>query len=117
MGSIISARCNCGYENNEMFLGGGRIAFTTTCNFPFYCEECKILFETNLLKKKRECPECSNKNIIAYDEEKACKYEGNIIFSWNIEGIDRELKLTDGKYICPSCGKFSLSFFNIGFCD
>lgn len=29
MGSIISARCDCGYEKNDMLLGGGMENFTT----------------------------------------------------------------------------------------
>lgn len=118
MGSIISAHCDCGYEKGEMFLGGGMRNFTTQCNFPHYCEECKIVFEANLFEKERFCPECGKGKVIAYDDERACKSEGDVVFSWYIWfEIDRELKLTDGKYICPACGKFSLTFFDIGCWD
>lgn len=49
MGSIISAHCDCGYNLNEMRLGGGMLDFTTNCSFPYYCEDCSILFEGNVL--------------------------------------------------------------------
>lgn len=115
MGSIISAFCDCGYEKPEMFLGGGMSNFTTYCNFPHYCEDCHTLFEFNLFEKNILCPECGSKKVFGYDHKKACKEEGNVVFSWNVGNeIDRELKLTDGKYICPRCKKFNLSFCKIG---
>ena len=115
MGSIIGAHCDCGYEKGKMFLGGGMMNFTTQCNFPHYCEECNILFEANLFEKERLCPECGKEKVIAYDDERACKSEGTVVFSWDVEDeIGRKLKLTDGEYICPGCGKFSLTFFDIG---
>ena len=56
--------------------------------------------------------------VIAYDDEKACISKGNIVFSWDIrDATERTLKLTDGKYICPACGKFNLTFFDIGCWD
>ena len=115
MGSIICAHCDCGYEKFGMHLGGGMANCATYCNFPHYCQDCKILFEINIIKKKKLCPTCASDKVIAYDDVKACKSKGNIIFSWDIKDkIGRELKLTDGKYICPSCGKFNLTFLEIG---
>jgi hypothetical protein len=115
MGSIISAHCDCGYEIAEMFLGGGMMDFTTRCYFPHYCGERKTLFEANVFEKEIQCPECGKEGAISYDDERICESEGKIVFSWNVEDeIGRELELTDGKYICPGCGKFSLRFLNIG---
>ena len=115
MGSIVSAHCECGYESGEMPLGGGMINFTTQCNVPHYCGECKILFIANLFEKKVLCPECRQEKVIVYDDERACKREGNEIFSWNIENeIARKGKITDGEYICPNCEKFNLIFLIAG---
>lgn len=118
MGSIIGASCDCGYEKSEMFLGGGMANFNTYCNFPHYCEDCRTLFEADLFDKSRSCPRCKKRNVIAYDDERACKIEGKNVFSWNVqEEIGRNLNLTDGSYICPACGKFNLTFFDIGCWD
>jgi len=93
--------------------------FTTYCNFPHYCRECEILFEANLFEKgERLCPECGKNKVIPYDDKRAFKSEGKEVFSWNVKDeIGRELKLTDGKYICPNCRKFSLMFSDIGSWD
>jgi len=116
MGSIISARCECGYKKEEMFIGGGFCH--DNINFPHYCLECKILFEANLYDKKILCPECGTSNIIAYDNTKAYKTKENDLFTWNAEDeIGRKLLLTDGKYICPGCGKYSLKFYDDGCWD
>ncbi len=118
MGSIIDAHCDCGYQKGKMLLGGGMMSFTTYCNFPHYCPECNILFEANLFESKMLCPECGDKKVIAYDDERACMSEGKVIFSWNaMAQIGREVKLTDGEYICPDCGKFNLSFYDFGYWD
>ncbi len=112
MGSIISAKCNCGFEK-EMFLGGGMQNFTTYCNFPVYCEECRILFESNLFDKEIFCPKCKGTKTIPYD--KKCLQRGTPIFEWNIG--DKTLTLTDGNYLCPKCGSFTMGFVDIGCFD
>jgi len=115
MGSLISAHCDCGFGSSEMPLGGGRNNFTILCNFPYFCEECKTLFVANIFEKEICCPECGKGKVIAYDNEKICTSKGKVVFSWNIgNATERELKLTDGKYICPACGKFNLTFFENG---
>jgi Zn finger protein HypA/HybF involved in hydrogenase expression len=112
MGSIIKAYCDCGYENT-MPLGGGMKNFTTYCNFPFFCEECRILFEENLFEEQMLCPKCKGTKTIPYD--KKCLQKGTSVFEWNIG--DRELTLTDGKYVCPECGNSTLTFEDEGCWD
>ena len=116
MGSIITAHCECGYKKEEMFVGGGMRDFGTVCNFPHYCEACKIVFEANLLKKERYCPECGTEKVVAY-EDHACRSEEKIVFSWNAIDLDGELKLTDGWYFCPACGSYRLIFSDVGSWD
>jgi RNA polymerase subunit RPABC4/transcription elongation factor Spt4 len=113
MGGIVKAFCACGYKK-ELYLGGGMKNFTTYCNFPIFCRKCKLLLEVNLLKKDVVCPICQHFDYLAYDDPSLIKQKGNEIFSWNYEKIGRKLVLTDGKYLCPSCGQFSLSFVNVG---
>jgi hypothetical protein len=117
MGSIIKAQCKCGYEH-EMHLGGGMLNFTTNCNFPVFCSKCRSLFEANILDKNLTCPKCHDSDIIPYYDKSLCSEKGNEVFSWNMqEEIGRELILTDGKYLCPNCGQFSMSFVACGHWD
>lgn len=119
MGSIISAHCDCGFNRDEMGLGGGMMDFTTNCSFPYYCEDCNMLFEGNALSEKVTCPTCHKEHVYSYDTKKACGSIGEgIVFDWNVKSqIGRTLVLTDGKYICPNCHKFNLRFFQSGFWD
>ncbi len=117
MGSIIEASCLCGYKR-EMFLGGGMLDFTTSCNFPIFCGKCSSLFEANLLDNNQKCPKCHSPNIIPYDDNSLSKNKGKVVFTWDMqEKLGRELILTDSKYLCPNCGQFLLSFLDIGVWD
>lgn len=119
MGSILRAHCDCGYNADDLLLGGGRMDFTTNCNFPYYCEDCSILFEANAFEETVICPKCHKDQAYSYDTKKACGSAGEkIVFDWNVMSqIGRTLVLTDGSYICPSCHKFRLRFFESGFWD
>jgi len=113
MGGIVKAFCPCGYEKN-MRLGGSISNFKSYCNFPFYCRDCSALVEINILEQNTKCPQCSHVNILAYDEKCLCIHSGIEIFSWKFKVVGRELILTDGRYLCPCCSKFAMSFKNIG---
>ncbi len=114
MGSVIKARCDCGFER-EMLLGGGMRNSTTHCNFPLYCKECRAFLEGNLLKKGLVCPKCKSADVVPYDDANLCSRKGDLVFNWNLEDqVGRHLVLTDGDYVCPKCGKFTLSFMDVG---
>jgi hypothetical protein len=116
MGSIVKAKCACGFEK-EFTLGGGYSG--TDCNFPIYCVHCNILFEGNVLDKNLICPSCKTKDVLLYDNEQLCKKKGTEeVFDWNMEEeIGKILILTDGKYWCPECKSFCLSFSDEGCWD
>jgi len=116
MGQMINAKCECGFETDVMCLGGGMLNFMTECAFPFYCEECSFLFEGNIFDKSILCPKCHKADIYPYDSKKAYATLGKKnVFNWRVvDEIGRVLVLTDGNYICPSCRKFSLKFFDVG---
>jgi len=117
MGDIVRAHCHCGYSK-EIFVGGGMLNFTTYCNFPSYCNDCKDLIEVNLFDTNILCPKCNGLNIVAYDDDHICKEKATVISSWDTEEkLGRELVLTDGKYLCPKCNSFSLSFEDAGYWD
>jgi len=83
-----------------------------TCYFPALCEDCKEIVQVNLLSKRILCPKCKRSQVLPYDDKKLVKKLGkNEIISWNMERqLGRMLRLTDGKYFCPSCGKYGLLF-------
>jgi len=117
MGSIIQAHCDCGYQR-EILLGGGMMNFTTYCNFPAYCSKCKGLFEANLFKKELECPDCENNDALPYDDDSLCKQKSKPVFDWNVQDeIGKYLELTDGKYLCPKCSQYTMSFRHVGCWD
>jgi len=117
MGSIINAECGCGFKR-QMYLGGGMRNFETHCAFPLYCGQCKILFAANLFQKQLSCPDCGGRDVVPYDDERVCQTRGRVVFQWAAEhAIGRALALTDGGYLCPQCGRFTLSFSMAGCWD
>ena len=47
MGSLATAKCECGFTK-RFLLGGGMSNHLTYCGFPCYCQDCKSIFEANL---------------------------------------------------------------------
>ena len=120
MGSMVNAKCQCGVDK-QVSIGGGRMSFMTTCNFPCHCGKCHNVVKVNLLESwwRRKCPECGSRRITPYDHPSLAGSPGeNEVASWNMrEELGRELKLTDGNYKCPRCGQITLRFERIGFFD
>lgn len=117
MGSEVTATCRCGLEVNVL-IGGGMANFTTTCYFPCLCEACHNIVEVNLLAKTKRCPECKSLALIAYDDPRLSKTPGKcIVAKWCIEDpLEKDLILTNGKYMCPKCNKMYLRFRDSGLC-
>ena len=116
MGSIVKAAClKCNYEK-EVWIGGGRLDFDSTCLFPCLCRNCHGVVQANLMAPKPECPNCSSSDIIPYDDPELIKPDVNEpITSWNVKNeIGRELLITNGKYYCPICKEFELKFHETG---
>ncbi len=118
MGEIMKASCSeCGYEQDDLFIGGGMMDHLTNDSCPHYCESCKIMFVANLKDekkisflpkwsfnmKKAACPECGTEDIIPYCDERICK-------KGEEQTITSNCRIRDRKCLCPSCGNFSLVF-------
>jgi hypothetical protein len=114
MGSIIKARCDCGFSQAELYLGGGMRTFQEECLFPVLCMKCHSLSIANLLEKDICCPKCDESDVKPYDLPALSDRKGKIIFEWNTDRIGRTLTLTEGEYLCPKCGKFSMHFYEVG---
>jgi RNA polymerase subunit RPABC4/transcription elongation factor Spt4 len=69
------------------------------------------------LSPQPECPNCKSTKIVAYDQGELQERKGNPVAEWNMEEkLGRTLELTDGRYFCPSCKSFDLTFKETGLC-
>jgi ribosomal protein L37AE/L43A len=121
-GSILKASCPCGFHSGNIYAGGGMGNFQTVCNAPAYCPACKALRVVNYLDAACTCAECGGKVVFYNDlslQEKPPAAQGGLkktIFSWNTDkkGV---FVLPDTHYLCPACGKLTLTFEHIGLWD
>jgi Zn finger protein HypA/HybF involved in hydrogenase expression len=111
MGSVAEAQCECGYEGRFQ-IGGGMGDFHVMCLFPCLCRSCKQIVSGNLLAPEPACPKCESRRIVLYDQAELIGEEGSeVVNSWTLRGPnERELKLTNGRYYCPSCDTIRLTF-------
>jgi hypothetical protein len=158
MGSILKANCSCGFNSEELFLGGGRLTFETRCMFPCYCGACESLSTSNMFELEVVCADCGEVGVQPYDEmihpsarkrvptAEVLYYEGYIgtnkimglmrkvlaigssrsrpepvyddsVFSWSRGGAYKDLVITPGKYYCPQCKSYGLTFESVGCWD
>ena len=128
MGSLIISKCSCGYQSDMFGIGGGMISINKEYYLPYYCDDCEIVIDRNILKdsgselkKYNKCPECFKK----------VKYYGSIIKK-NVEddlfpsgpsgdididfrfSLDDRYKLDDNNNHCPKCKNNNLEFEYVG---
>lgn len=63
MGSIVDARCECGFDTESMFLGGGFVSFMTLCRAPALCSECMKMVVANYLEDHQVCDACGGELV------------------------------------------------------
>jgi hypothetical protein len=141
MGSIVQAKCKCGYESEDLFLGGGMADFGKMLEVPYYCHICQHVGSLNLFKrmttinmidgvepkyrKRLTCKKCRRK--VQYygnfqdDIEKPSIDEDEIAFQWRIpmSSLDNggDYTLSRTKQYCPKCKNISLLFYDVGSWD
>jgi hypothetical protein len=111
MGSILIARCKCGFSQ-QFGAGGGFQSFETFCAAPAVCQDCQSFTVTNYLDPNAKCPK-GHTNIVFYNDPQLSKPKTATspqVFSWNIKGPRPSLELKTGPYYCPACKKFALKF-------
>ena len=119
MGSILRAKCKCGFTSETILAGGGMLNFHEVCNAPAICLNCNLFLIKNYMKKYSKCPKC-RKKVTFYNNpqiqkkmpESYKKY--NEIFCWYIDKIKGTFRLPDTQYFCPNCKEMTLEFFDLG---
>tara|TARA_Y100001970_G_scaffold286364_1_gene408323 strand:+ start:82 stop:450 length:369 start_codon:yes stop_codon:yes gene_type:complete len=122
MGSMIQSQCKCGYESDELYVGGGMMDMGDKCELPFYCDDCEIVISRNILnekgiKKSNRCPKC-RKTIKYYGQivSEETEYQENFTFDWGI-GLEKRYYLKEELHHCPKCKKDKLMFYSSGCWD
>ena len=121
MGTIISAECECGFEPEEFFVGGGMFDYAGVYDVPALCENCHEFVVVNYLGKNPKCPKCREK-VVAYNDpifqmKREKTGSGSDVFSWFIEKLTDSFVLPDDYYLCQKCGKKRMRFSDIGSWD
>ncbi|MEA3497266.1 MAG: hypothetical protein U9R42_14660 [Bacteroidota bacterium] len=114
---MLKAECGCGYESEELLLGGGFRNFMTECALPFYCDHCETVFTRNILnefgiKKFNRCPKCKRK-VSYYGEIRDAlldEEDNDYVFDWRINDFNRYF-LLEGHHHCPKCKKDKVKFY------
>lgn len=106
MGTIIKAKCQCGYESKEMFFGAGMEDFEKVSYVPSLKNGSSKIEMINH-KRKDHFPEYS-----FYTDS---LLSGKPTNSYNIDHFD--LKLQQENNYCPVCENFNLQFLSLGCFD
>ena len=123
MGSMLQSQCKCGFESDELYVGGGMMDYGGKCGIPCYCDKCKLVTTINILTIEGEkgyyrCPKC-RKRIGCYgkiEEETFENDDVNYIFDWRIN-IEKRYFLQNKLYYCPKCKKEEMNFYSTGCWD
>ena len=123
MGSIIQAKCRCGFESKEIMAGGGMLNFMNTLKAPALCPNCYTFTIRNYFNKYNYCSKCKSK-VIFYNDKKlwkdknASQDELDSIFWWNTDMFtDEAFVLPNTIYLCPKCREYKMKFYRCGFWD
>lgn len=108
MGSQVLAICECGV-NKIINVGGGMRTFREIQHFPFKCNKCNDVVESNILGKPPRCSKCGSIDIVPYNDPSLMVKKGEDIVAQSFD-----LKLNDGIYKCARCNQDSLKFESTG---
>ena len=102
MGIIRKAVCECGFESDKMLLGGGRHSNGKVNYLPYYCKDCKSIFNANRYDDTIVCKNCKSNNCVSYENE------------YTIKDFATEGAYGQKNKLCPQCDNFTLEFVFVG---
>jgi len=123
MGTIIQAKCECGFKSKEIYAGGGFKNSEDVLSAPALCTNCYTFTVRNYFSRYNYCSKCKSK-VTFYNSDKLWKDknvsqdEFDSIFWWNIDFLNNKaFILPNTLYLCPECKKFKMKFYFCGFYD
>lgn len=107
MGLGIEAKCDCGYTEADLVLGG---LLHSSCVFvPVLCRGCKRVVSADVAQEGTACPICKTSAVIRYDDPRMSDQDSSeIAAQWGAH------ELTKAGHLCPRCKRYSLSFSTSG---
>jgi Zn finger protein HypA/HybF involved in hydrogenase expression len=109
LGITVEAECDCGLTT-QTDIGCGITDLGEICLCPFRCNSCRSVVTADLLSDKPTCESCGGDDVEPYTAESLHGIPGSeAVASWALSG-GIEVTLTDGRYVCPACGKSGLRF-------
>jgi len=120
VGSVLVAKCQCGFESDSIHAGGGMFDHDTNCTMPAVCTTCSILFEENIMTDQPiRCPQCRSETPLYHSDPSLGSKEQshNTVFDWNFTGNNSHwdsVYLWDTKYYCPECKTIDMRFIHGG---
>lgn len=112
MGTIIIARCPCGFYSGDFHVGSSMTNSVESFYAPALCEKCRKFLVENYLQKHTRCPECRSR-MTFYNEPRLrdpSRGSGATVLSWHVGGEKEAFDLPDTGYLCPDCGEMRMKF-------
>jgi ribosomal protein L37AE/L43A len=109
MGDVVNAICQCGFEENDCFIGVGMDYPTSLWNpEPAICFHCFRLQIANYNSKRPRCSKCKKRLTF---------YRDDLSLSIQMNNVPLETESYASKYLCPKCGEKHLEFVYHGIWD
>lgn len=116
LGTIIEAKCKCGFTSGDIYQGGGMSNFQKIDMEPAICLKCKKFLVLDYKLKENKCPYCGT--IVVFYNDKSLQALADKDCTEISESIDwGEFKLPNTTYLCPNCGELSMQFYVKGCWD
>jgi hypothetical protein len=115
VGIGVEVSCPC-FGSFELLIGPSPRP-PETCWFPFLCRACRCCSNLNIHAGQHQCQHCGSPDVVPYGNPEAVGELGpTVVFKcWPCERFQpKALTLTDGRYWCPSCKRFTASFRDCG---
>lgn len=105
MGSVLLAKCPCGYEEDGLLLGCTMSSVEWLSSMPALCEDCRIVTAVNLQDPKARCPQCAGEVVPCSDPNLKHPDDRDgppSVFESDLDESHR--------YRCPRCGEAAMLF-------
>jgi len=122
MGSMLKGSCECGFESEIISAGGGMSNFQEYCGAPAICLNCKEFLVLNYMNNCSKCPSCGYEITFYNDPSTQIPLKESYndledIFKWHVSKEKGDFWLLKTSYLCPKCGKMTLTFELVGLWD